>query len=78
MLYIASTLVLNICTSESQRLFNGYKKSGQNDNLPDFSIDQKKSILRKLNEAVSFENFCTLNMGKNVFTGRRRVNNSSS
>jgi 2-oxoglutarate dehydrogenase E1 component len=55
------------------------RKVGQNDNLPDFSIDQKKSILRKLNEAVSFENFCTLNMwGKNVFTGRRRVNNSSS
>jgi 2-oxoglutarate dehydrogenase E1 component len=54
------------------------RKVGQNDNLPDFSIDQKKSILRKLNEAVSFENFCTLNMwGKNVFTGRRRVNNSS-
>jgi 2-oxoglutarate dehydrogenase complex dehydrogenase (E1) component-like enzyme len=33
------------------------RKVGQNDNLPDFSIDQK--ILRKLNEAVSFENFCT-------------------
>jgi 2-oxoglutarate dehydrogenase E1 component len=33
------------------------EKVGQNDNLPDFSIDQKKSILRKLNEAVSFENF---------------------
>jgi 2-oxoglutarate dehydrogenase E1 component len=55
------------------------RKVGQNDNLPDFSIDQKKSILRKLNEAVSFENFYTLNMwGKNVFTGRRRVDNSSS
>jgi 2-oxoglutarate dehydrogenase E1 component len=54
------------------------RKVGQNDNLPDFSIDQKKSILRKLNEAVSFENFYTLNMwGKNVFTGRRRVNSSS-
>jgi hypothetical protein len=52
------------------------RKVGQNDNLPDFSIDQK-SIL-KLNEAVSFENFCTLNVGQNVFTGRRRVDNSSS
>jgi hypothetical protein len=62
---------------ESQRLFNGYKKKGQNDNLPDFSIDQK-SILRKLNEAVSFENFYTKYVGQNVFTGRRRVNNSSS
>lgn len=28
-----------------------------NDNLPDFSGDQKKHILNKLNEAVSFENF---------------------
>jgi 2-oxoglutarate dehydrogenase E1 component len=33
------------------------EKVGQNDNLPDFSIDQKKSILRKLNEAVAFESF---------------------
>jgi 2-oxoglutarate dehydrogenase E1 component len=44
------------------------KKVGQNDNLPDFSIDQKKSILRKLNEAVSFENFCTLNMWGKTFS----------
>ena len=28
-----------------------------NDNLPNFTIDQKKRILKKLNEAVSFENF---------------------
>jgi 2-oxoglutarate dehydrogenase E1 component len=28
-----------------------------NDNLPDFNADQKKNILEKLNEAVSFENF---------------------
>lgn len=28
-----------------------------NDNHPKFSADQKKSILRKLNEAISFENF---------------------
>jgi 2-oxoglutarate dehydrogenase E1 component len=54
------------------------EKVGQNDNLPDFSIDQKKSILRKLNEAVSFENFCTLNMWGKTFFRRRRVNNSSS
>jgi 2-oxoglutarate dehydrogenase E1 component len=39
---------------------------GQNDNLPDFS-DQKKSILRKLNEAVSFENF-SLNMWGKTFS----------
>ncbi|SEA13237.1 2-oxoglutarate dehydrogenase E1 component [Flavobacterium gillisiae] len=32
-------------------------KLGVNDNQPNFSIDQKKSILNKLNEAVSFENF---------------------
>jgi 2-oxoglutarate dehydrogenase E1 component len=32
------------------------RKVGQNDNLPDFSIDQKKSI-RKLNEAVSLRTF---------------------
>jgi 2-oxoglutarate dehydrogenase E1 component len=44
------------------------RKVGQNDNLPDFSIDQKKSILRKLNEAVSFENFLhTKYVGQNVF-----------
>jgi 2-oxoglutarate dehydrogenase complex dehydrogenase (E1) component-like enzyme len=68
MLYIASTLVLNICTSESQRLFNGYKKKW--DRTTTLPIDQKKSILRKLNEAVSFENF-TKYVGQNVFTGRR-------
>ena len=28
-----------------------------NDNLPNFNVDQKKNILSKLNEAVSFENF---------------------
>lgn len=28
-----------------------------NDNLPNFNADQKKRILKKLNEAVSFENF---------------------
>jgi 2-oxoglutarate dehydrogenase E1 component len=33
------------------------RKVGQNDNLPDFSIDQKKSILNKLNEAVSLRTF---------------------
>lgn len=30
---------------------------GKNDNLPHFSNDEKKIILSKLNEAVSFENF---------------------
>tara|TARA_B110000305_G_C19456265_1_gene651134 strand:- start:1459 stop:4164 length:2706 start_codon:yes stop_codon:yes gene_type:complete len=29
----------------------------QNSNTPSFSIDQKKQILRKLNQAVAFENF---------------------
>lgn len=33
------------------------KRLNINDNLPDFSVDQKKHILDKLNEAVSFENF---------------------
>ena len=28
-----------------------------NDNLPNFNVEQKKNILDKLNEAVSFENF---------------------
>ena len=28
-----------------------------NDNLPNFNVEQKKNILAKLNEAVSFENF---------------------
>src|SRR6476660_2429593 len=32
-------------------------KIGYNDNQPKFSADQKKHILSKLNEAVSFENF---------------------
>lgn len=32
-------------------------KIGYNDNMPKFSADQKKAILAKLNEAVSFENF---------------------
>ena len=32
-------------------------KIGYNDNLPKFSKEEKKSILGKLNEAVSFENF---------------------
>ncbi|GAA3778991.1 2-oxoglutarate dehydrogenase E1 component [Corallibacter vietnamensis] len=33
------------------------EKLNINDNQPKFSTDQKKHILRKLNEAVSFENF---------------------
>ncbi|MDD2985462.1 2-oxoglutarate dehydrogenase E1 component [Flavobacterium sp.] len=33
------------------------KKLSVNDNLPNFSIENKKHILNKLNEAVSFENF---------------------
>jgi 2-oxoglutarate dehydrogenase E1 component len=32
-------------------------KIGQNDNQPDFSAEKKKAILRKLNQAVAFENF---------------------
>jgi 2-oxoglutarate dehydrogenase E1 component len=32
-------------------------KIGYNDNLPKFSDNEKKNILEKLNEAVSFENF---------------------
>ena len=32
-------------------------KLGVNDNQPNFSSDEKKAILNKLNEAVSFENF---------------------
>lgn len=32
-------------------------KIGYNDNQPKFTVDQKKKILGKLNEAVSFENF---------------------
>lgn len=32
-------------------------KLGKNDNQPNFSADEKKSILNKLNQAVSFENF---------------------
>ena len=33
------------------------KKLGKNDNTPTFTSDEKKVILTKLNEAVSFENF---------------------
>jgi 2-oxoglutarate dehydrogenase E1 component len=36
-------------------------------NTPDFSIDQKKQILQKLNEAVAFENFLHIK-----FTGQKR------
>ena len=32
-------------------------KLGINDNQPNFSVDEKKAILNKLNQAVSFENF---------------------
>ena len=32
-------------------------KLGVNDNQPNFSSDEKKTILKKLNQAVSFENF---------------------
>ena len=32
-------------------------KIGHNDNQPDFSIEKKKAILHKLNQAVAFENF---------------------
>lgn len=32
-------------------------KIGHNDNHPDFSPDEKRAILNKLNQAVSFENF---------------------
>ncbi len=32
-------------------------KIGKNDNQPNFSTDEKKAILNKLNQAVSFENF---------------------
>jgi 2-oxoglutarate dehydrogenase E1 component len=33
------------------------QRLNQNDNQPQFSVEQKKHILKKLNEAVSFENF---------------------
>ena len=33
------------------------RKLGKNDNQPNFSANEKKTILEKLNEAVSFENF---------------------
>ena len=33
------------------------RKIGHNDNQPNFSVDEKKRILDKLNQAVSFENF---------------------
>ena len=33
-----------------------------NDNHPDFSVERKKNILKKLNQAVSFESFYIPNM----------------
>jgi len=33
------------------------QKIGHNDNQPNFTVDEKKAILNKLSEAVSFENF---------------------
>ena len=46
-----------------------------NDNHPNFSVDEKKNILRKLNEAVSFESFLhTKYVGqKRFFLGRRGI-----
>lgn len=43
------------------------KKLSTNDNQPDFSDDQKKYILGKLNEAVAFENFLNTK-----FVGQKR------
>jgi 2-oxoglutarate dehydrogenase E1 component len=40
---------------------------GRNDNQPQFSIDQKKRILHKLNEAVAFESFLNTK-----FVGQKR------
>lgn len=39
----------------------------QNDNQPNFTLDEKKEILQKLNEAVSFENFLN-----KKFVGQKR------
>lgn len=43
------------------------KKLNQNDNLPDFSVQEKKEILEKLNQAVAFENFLNTK-----FVGQKR------
>jgi 2-oxoglutarate dehydrogenase E1 component len=50
--------------------------SGYKVGISCFQLIKKKSILNKLNEAVSFENFLhTKYVGQNVFTGRWRIDN---
>ena len=49
---------LNICISEIQREVRWIKdKLHKNNNHPKFTSEQKKHILKKLTQAVSFENF---------------------
>jgi 2-oxoglutarate dehydrogenase E1 component len=43
-------------------------KINVNDNLPNFNAEQKKHILSKLNEAVSFENFLHTNTSEKRFS----------
>jgi 2-oxoglutarate dehydrogenase E1 component len=60
--------VLNICTLENLRLLIDSKESRVNDNQPIF-LQKKKSRFNKLNEAVAFESFFSIQIcgAKNDF-----------
>ena len=50
--------MLSICTFVNLKSVNWIKnRLDLNDNQPNFTPEQKKNILGKLNEAVSFETF---------------------
>ncbi len=57
-MFIASPLELSTCIYEIQEKLNWIQQRLHvNGNHPKFSQEQKKHILKKLNQAVSFENF---------------------
>jgi len=55
--YCQSIGVEYMCMREPHKLEWIKNRLDVNDNLPNFSAEKKKHILKKLNEAVSFENF---------------------
>jgi 2-oxoglutarate dehydrogenase E1 component len=52
----------------NQKWLSGFKKLGVNDNQPKFSIEEKKSILNKLNQAVSLRIFAHKYVGQKRFS----------
>jgi 2-oxoglutarate dehydrogenase complex dehydrogenase (E1) component-like enzyme len=63
--YILSSIGVEYMYIRKQETLSGFKKIRVNDNNLIFSIEEKKSILNKLNQTVSFENFfCTKYVGQ--------------